>query len=70
MPHDIPAIVFCFDINEGTKIPVYRLDFSIISTIYHDENPLKAIELVEKKGVNTAQCPLTEHSTLQNTSFS
>ena len=53
-PHDIPSIVFCFDINEGTKIPVYRLDFSIISTIYHDENPLKAIELVEKKGVNTA----------------
>ena len=53
-PHDIPALVFCFDIDEGTKIPVYRLDFSINSTIYHDKKPLKTIELVEKKGVDTA----------------
>ena len=54
-PHDIPALVFCFDKNPWTReSPVYRTDFSINFTIYNGQrDKLKTVVLADQKSVET-----------------
>ena len=53
-PHDIPALVFCFDISQWTKeSPVYGTDFSINFTIYNGQKELNTIVMADQKSVET-----------------